>query len=226
LPAILGAVLIENRRAVHFRRNAERDPGQKRYTSLCPGSRSGFAAKVTAADSRSDGARIAGQCDMLFLPRGRATDCRAGALHHDGRNRARHGMVRKHAAARGRPLPGSSIDERSRHRERGKRRGEEGEGEGTSASAIVVPAGGPQVCIQNQLGSTSLAAAYEHRRSRGRIIDQLDCRRVGTPNGSKPRDVLVDSRLDDMSPGNGNQGKQGGENAPAAASVIEADRTA
>jgi S-DNA-T family DNA segregation ATPase FtsK/SpoIIIE len=51
-----------------------------------------------------------------------------------------------------------------------------------------------EVCIQNQLGSTSL---LQRRMSIGygraaRIIDQLEVAGVlGPANGSKPRDVLV-----------------------------------
>src|SRR5438876_8615993 len=68
-----------------------------------------------------------------------------------------------------------------------------------------------EVCIQNQLGSTSL---LQRRMSIGygraaRIIDQLELAGVlGPPNGSKPRDVLVGLEdLDDIDgPGNGNSG--------------------
>jgi S-DNA-T family DNA segregation ATPase FtsK/SpoIIIE len=56
-----------------------------------------------------------------------------------------------------------------------------------------------EVCIQNQLGSTSL---LQRRMSIGygraaRIIDQLEGAGIlGPANGSKPRDVLVG--LDDL----------------------------
>jgi S-DNA-T family DNA segregation ATPase FtsK/SpoIIIE len=66
-----------------------------------------------------------------------------------------------------------------------------------------------EVCIQNQLGSTSL---LQRRMSIGygraaRIIDQLELAGVlGPANGSKPRDVLVGlEELDDVvDPENGN----------------------
>ena len=69
-----------------------------------------------------------------------------------------------------------------------------GTGEGESAERDPLFKQAAEVCIQNQLGSTSL---LQRRMSIGygraaRIIDQLELAGVlGPANGSKPRDVLI-----------------------------------
>ncbi len=76
--------------------------------------------------------------------------------------------------------------------ERAERGGESGEGAGGERDALFRQAA--EVCIQNQIGSTSL---LQRRMSIGygraaRIIDQLELAGIlGPANGSKPRDVLV-----------------------------------
>ena len=121
---------------------------------------------------------------------------------------------RAHAAAAAvATSPGSSIDEQVTALEKAEKDGEEGVGSTEQGAGDRDPLfrQAAEVCIQNQLGSTSL---LQRRMSIGygraaRIIDQLELAGVlGPPNGSKPRDVLVGlEELDDIiSPGNGNSG--------------------
>ncbi|MGH7645115.1 MAG: DNA translocase FtsK, partial [Gemmatimonadales bacterium] len=77
--------------------------------------------------------------------------------------------------------------------------GDEGGGTGEGGARDPLFRQAAEVCIQNQLGSTSL---LQRRMSIGygraaRIIDQLEMAGIlGPANGSKPRDVLVG--LDDL----------------------------
>jgi S-DNA-T family DNA segregation ATPase FtsK/SpoIIIE len=94
------------------------------------------------------------------------------------------------------PVPGKpSIDEQVAALEEAARAGEEGGGTGEgSGERDPLFRQAAEVCIQNQLGSTSL---LQRRMSIGygraaRIIDQLEFAGIlGPANGSKPRDVLV-----------------------------------
>jgi S-DNA-T family DNA segregation ATPase FtsK/SpoIIIE len=88
--------------------------------------------------------------------------------------------------------------------EKAEKEGEEGRGtgEGDVGDRDPLFRQAAEVCIQNQLGSTSL---LQRRMSIGygraaRIIDQLELAGVlGPANGSKPRDVLVGlEELDDL----------------------------
>jgi S-DNA-T family DNA segregation ATPase FtsK/SpoIIIE len=99
---------------------------------------------------------------------------------------------------------GTSIDEQVTALEKAEKEGEEGGGSGEAGSgerdSLFRQAA--EVCIQNQLGSTSL---LQRRMSIGygraaRIIDQLELAGVlGPANGSKPRDVLLGlEELDDL----------------------------
>jgi len=80
--------------------------------------------------------------------------------------------------------------------EEAEKAGEEGRGTGEGEIGDRDPLfrQAAEVCIQNQLGSTSL---LQRRMSIGygraaRIIDQLELAGIlGPANGSKPRDVLV-----------------------------------
>jgi len=100
-----------------------------------------------------------------------------------------------HAAAAATPA-GSSIGEQVAALEQAEKAAEEGTGSGEPAlgerDSLFRQAA--EVCIQNQLGSTSL---LQRRMSIGygraaRIIDQLEVAGIlGPANGSKPRDVLV-----------------------------------
>jgi S-DNA-T family DNA segregation ATPase FtsK/SpoIIIE len=111
---------------------------------------------------------------------------------------------KKHAAAAV-AAPGTSIDEQVAALEKAEKEGDEGRGSGGDDGAGERDSlfrQAAQVCIQNQLGSTSL---LQRRMSIGygraaRIIDQLELAGVlGPANGSKPRDVLVGlEELDDL----------------------------
>jgi len=78
--------------------------------------------------------------------------------------------------------------------EEAEKQGEEGVGSQESGERDPLFRQAAEVCIQNQLGSTSL---LQRRMSIGygraaRIIDQLELAGIlGPANGSKPRDVLV-----------------------------------
>src|SRR5438552_3342970 len=91
----------------------------------------------------------------------------------------------------------ASIDEQVAALEAAEKAGEEGRGtgeEGTPGERDSLFRQAAEVCIQNQLGSTSL---LQRRMSIGygraaRIIDQLELAGIlGPANGSKQRDVLV-----------------------------------
>jgi len=107
----------------------------------------------------------------------------------------KRGITNPHAAATV-AAPGTSIDEQVAALEKAEKEGEEGSGKGEGDVGDRDPLfrQAAEVCIQNQLGSTSL---LQRRMSIGygraaRIIDQLELAGVlGPANGSKPRDVLL-----------------------------------
>jgi len=180
-----------------------------------------IAFRVSAkVDSRTildqNGAEtLLGNGDMLFLPPGKSEPMRVqGAYISTDETERVMEWYRKHAAAAAvASSPGSSIDEQVAALEKAEKEGEEGggKGEGDFGERDPLFRQAAEVCIQNQLGSTSL---LQRRMSIGygraaRIIDQLELAGVlGPPNGSKPRDVLVGLEdLDDIDgPGNGNSG--------------------
>src|SRR5260370_27467437 len=101
-------------------------------------------------------------------------------------------------------VPGTSIDEQVAALEKAEKDEEEGRGtgEGDAGDRDPLFRQAAEVCIQNQLGSTSL---LQRRMSIGygraaRIIDQLEMAGVlGPATGSKPRDVLLGlAELDDL----------------------------
>ena len=102
------------------------------------------------------------------------------------------GSMRRRATA-GRPSEmwcwRETPEEAEKAEEEGGGSGEQGAGERDSMFRHAA-----EVCIQNQLGSTSL---LQRRMSIGygraaRIVDQLELAGIlGPANGSKPRDVLV-----------------------------------
>jgi DNA segregation ATPase FtsK/SpoIIIE, S-DNA-T family len=117
-----------------------------------------------------------------------------------------------HAAPLATTPAGASIDEQVIALEKAEKQGEDGTANGEQGAADRDPLfrQAAEVCIQNQLGSTSL---LQRRMSIGygraaRIIDQLEMAGVlGPANGSKPRDVLVGlEELDELS------GPEGGDN--------------
>ncbi len=100
--------------------------------------------------------------------------------------------------------PGTSIDEQVAALEKAEKEGENGAGSTEQGAGDRDPLfrQAAEVCIQNQLGSTSL---LQRRMSIGygraaRIIDQLELAGIlGPANGSKPRDVLLGlEELDDL----------------------------
>ena len=139
---------------------------------------------------------LLGNGDMLFLPPGKSELLRVqGAFISTDETEKLMEWYKKHAP-RVAAQAGPSIDEQVTALEEREKAGEDGAGSGE-------PGGGDrdsmfrqaaEVCIQNQLGSTSL---LQRRMSIGygraaRIIDQLELAGIlGPANGSKPRDVLV-----------------------------------
>jgi len=160
-----------------------------------------IAFRVSAkVDSRTildqNGAEtLLGNGDMLFLPPGKSEPMRVqGAFISTDETEKLMEWYKAHARAAV-PVPGKpSIDEQVAALEEAAKAGEEGVGGGESGERDPLFRQAAEVCIQNQLGSTSL---LQRRMSIGygraaRIIDQLEMAGIlGPANGSKPRDVLV-----------------------------------
>ena len=168
-----------------------------------------IAFRVSAkVDSRTildqNGAEtLLGNGDMLFLPPGKSEPMRVqGAFISTDETEQLMEWYKAHAAAVA-AAPGASIDEQVAALEKAEKEGEEGRGtEGDVGDRDPLFRQAAEVCIQNQLGSTSL---LQRRMSIGygraaRIIDQLEFAGVlGPANGSKPRDVLLGlEELDDL----------------------------
>jgi S-DNA-T family DNA segregation ATPase FtsK/SpoIIIE len=139
---------------------------------------------------------LLGNGDMLFLPPGKSEPMRVqGAFISTDETERLMEWYKAHAPAAV-AAPGTTIDEQVAALEKAEKEGDEGRGTGEGESAERDPLfrQAAEVCIQNQLGSTSL---LQRRMSIGygraaRIIDQLELAGVlGPANGSKPRDVLV-----------------------------------
>ena len=160
-----------------------------------------IAFRVSAkVDSRTildqNGAEtMLGNGDMLFLPPGKSALLRVqGAFISTDETERLMDWYKAHAAQAA--ASGTSIDEQVTALEEREKAGDEaGEGgTGTSGERDSMFRQAAEVCIQNQLGSTSL---LQRRMSIGygraaRIIDQLELAGIlGPANGSKPRDVLV-----------------------------------
>ena len=163
-----------------------------------------IAFRVSAkVDSRTildqNGAEtLLGNGDMLFLPPGKSEPVRIqGAFISTEETERLMDWYRARA-------PAAAADQAKRHiveqiaaieqaeaRDEAGETGNEGGGTGERDTLFRQAA---EVCIQNQLGSTSL---LQRRMSIGygraaRIIDQLELAGIlGPANGSKPRDVLV-----------------------------------
>ncbi len=162
-----------------------------------------IAFRVSAkVDSRTildqNGAEtLLGNGDMLFLPPGKSDLLRVqGAFISTDETERLMEWYQAHAAQVAAPV-GASIGEQVTALEEAEKAGEEGRGtgeEGTPGERDSLFRQAAEVCIQNQLGSTSL---LQRRMSIGygraaRIIDQLELAGIlGPANGSKPRDVLV-----------------------------------
>jgi S-DNA-T family DNA segregation ATPase FtsK/SpoIIIE len=179
-----------------------------------------IAFRVSAkVDSRTildqNGAEtLLGNGDMLFLPPGKSEPMRVqGAFISTDETERLMEWYKAHAAAAV-AAPGTSIDEQVAALEKAEKEGEEGTGSGDQGAGERDPLfrQAAEVCIQNQLGSTSL---LQRRMSIGygraaRIIDQLELAGVlGPANGSKPRDVLLGLEdLDEIvTPGSGGGGE-------------------
>jgi len=160
-----------------------------------------IAFRVSAkVDSRTildqNGAEtLLGNGDMLFLPPGKSEPLRVqGAFISTDETERLMEWYKAHAPAAALPA-GASIDEQVAALEAAEKQGDEdgGRGEGVGERDPLFRQAA-EVCIQNQLGSTSL---LQRRMSIGygraaRIIDQLELAGVlGPANGSKPRDVLI-----------------------------------
>jgi len=139
---------------------------------------------------------LLGNGDMLFLPPGKSELLRVqGAFISTDETEKLMEWYKKHAP-RVAAQAGPSIDEQVTALEEREKAGEEGVGSGEPGGAErdSMFRQAAEVCIQNQLGSTSL---LQRRMSIGygraaRIIDQLELAGIlGPANGSKPRDVLV-----------------------------------
>jgi S-DNA-T family DNA segregation ATPase FtsK/SpoIIIE len=167
-----------------------------------------IAFRVSAkVDSRTildqNGAEtLLGNGDMLFLPPGKSDLLRVqGAFISTDETERLMEWYKAHATRVAAPA-GASIDEQVTALEEAEKAGDEGRGtgeEGTPGERDSLFRQAAEVCIQNQLGSTSL---LQRRMSIGygraaRIIDQLELSGIlGPANGSKPRDVLIG--LDDL----------------------------
>jgi S-DNA-T family DNA segregation ATPase FtsK/SpoIIIE len=161
-----------------------------------------IAFRVSAkVDSRTildqNGAEtMLGNGDMLFLPPGKSELLRVqGAFISTDETERLMDWYKAHAAKA--VAAGTSIDEQVTALEEAEKAGDDGSGkgeEGTPGERDTLFRQAAEVCIQNQLGSTSL---LQRRMSIGygraaRIIDQLELAGIlGPANGSKPRDVLV-----------------------------------
>ena len=137
---------------------------------------------------------LLGNGDMLFLPPGKSEPVRVqGAyISTDETERLMKWYDDHRAAAAAASVIEAQVDA-IRAQEVAEAGGGDGEG-GDPGDRDPLFRQAAEVCIQNQLGSTSL---LQRRMSIGygraaRIIDQLEMAGVlGPANGSKPRDVLV-----------------------------------
>ena len=161
-----------------------------------------IAFRVSAkVDSRTildqNGAEtLLGNGDMLFLPPGKSELLRVqGAFISTDETERLMEWYKAHAPKVAVPA-GTSIDEQVAALEEAEKAEEEGGGSGEQGAGErdSMFRHAAEVCIQNQLGSTSL---LQRRMSIGygraaRIVDQLELAGIlGPANGSKPRDVLV-----------------------------------
>ena len=137
---------------------------------------------------------LLGNGDMLFLPPGKSEPVRVQGAYISTDETER--LMKWYDDHRAATVPASVIEaqvDAIRAQEVAEAGGGDGEG-GDTGERDPLFRQAAEVCIQNQLGSTSL---LQRRMSIGygraaRIIDQLEMAGVlGPANGSKPRDVLV-----------------------------------
>jgi S-DNA-T family DNA segregation ATPase FtsK/SpoIIIE len=159
-----------------------------------------IAFRVSAkVDSRTildqNGAEtLLGNGDMLFLPPGKSELMRVqGAFISTDETERLMEWYRKHPSEASEKAK-QAITEQITAIDEQKDREERGEPEQVAGERDLLFRQAAEVCIQNQIGSTSL---LQRRMSIGygraaRIIDQLEMAGIlGPANGSKPRDVLV-----------------------------------
>jgi S-DNA-T family DNA segregation ATPase FtsK/SpoIIIE len=159
-----------------------------------------IAFRVSAkVDSRTildqNGAEtLLGNGDMLFLPPGKSEPVRVqGAFISTEETERLMEWYRAHAAAAAGAAP-STLGDQVAALEAAEREEAVVEGGAAPGERDTLFRQAAEICIQNQLGSTSL---LQRRMSIGygraaRIIDQLEQAGIlGPMNGSKPRDVLV-----------------------------------
>jgi S-DNA-T family DNA segregation ATPase FtsK/SpoIIIE len=159
-----------------------------------------IAFRVSAkVDSRTildqNGAEtLLGNGDMLFLPPGKSEPVRVqGAFISTEETERLMDWYRAHAEAAAGAAP-SAIGDQVAALEAAEREEAGGEGGVVPGERDTLFRQAAEICIQNQLGSTSL---LQRRMSIGygraaRIIDQLEQAGIlGPMNGSRPRDVLV-----------------------------------
>jgi S-DNA-T family DNA segregation ATPase FtsK/SpoIIIE len=160
-----------------------------------------IAFRVSAkVDSRTildrNGAEtLLGNGDMLFLPPGKSEPVRLQGAYISTEDTERlMAWYKEHAPAAADERAKAEIAAQIVAIEQAEAEGGEGAGDAGSGERDPLFRQAAEVCIQNQLGSTSL---LQRRMSIGygraaRIIDQLEQTGIlGPPNGSKPRDVLV-----------------------------------
>jgi len=160
-----------------------------------------IAFRVSAkVDSRTildqnGGEALLGNGDMLFLPPGKSEMQRVqGAFIATDETERLMGWYRTHASRETVEKTQAQIETQVEALEAAESREAGGEGAGEPGERDTLFRQAAEICIQNQLGSTSL---LQRRMSIGygraaRIIDQLELAGIlGPANGSKPRDVLV-----------------------------------
>jgi len=160
-----------------------------------------IAFRVSAkVDSRTildqnGGEALLGTGDMLFLPPGKSELQRVqGAFIATDETERLMEWYRKHASRETVEKTQAQIETQVEALEAAESREGAGEGGGEPGDRDTLFRQAAEICIQNQLGSTSL---LQRRMSIGygraaRIIDQLELAGIlGPANGSKPRDVLV-----------------------------------
>jgi len=160
-----------------------------------------IAFRVSAkVDSRTildqnGGEALLGNGDMLFLPPGKSELQRVqGAFIATDETERLMEWYRVHASRETVEKTQAQIETQVEALEAAESRDAAGEGGGEPGDRDTLFRQAAEICIQNQLGSTSL---LQRRMSIGygraaRIIDQLELAGIlGPANGSKPRDVLV-----------------------------------
>jgi len=171
-----------------------------------------IAFRVSAkVDSRTildqnGGEALLGNGDMLFLPPGKSELQRVqGAFIATDETERLMEWYRVHASRETVEKTQAQIETQVEALEAAESHEGAGEGAGQPGDRDALFRQAAEICIQNQLGSTSL---LQRRMSIGygraaRIIDQLELAGIlGPANGSKPRDVLVGlEELDEIAKG-------------------------